>query len=85
MTLSWSHIMFVPDDETAAAAAGVWAWRVPQPWTIIASSVSGGLFLDTADDACVVAAREWFALTGDMHRQIRDLPDGGQVQIKVVD
>ncbi len=32
----------------------------------------------------VLPAREWLSLTGSLHEQIRDVPDGGKVQIKVL-
>jgi hypothetical protein len=39
----------------------------------------------TVDNVFVLSAREWLTVTGSMHRQIQDLPDGAQVAIKVVD
>ena len=29
--------------------------------------------------------REWFSFTGDIHVQTRDLPDGAQVEIRIID
>jgi hypothetical protein len=37
------------------------------------------------DNIFVVSAVEWLTFTASIHRQLRDLPDGGQVVIKVVD
>jgi len=36
-------------------------------------------------NAFVVPAREWLAWTGSTHEQVRDMPDGDQVRMKVVD
>ena len=38
-----------------------------------------------ADNLRPVNAKEHFGLTGRIHKQIRDLPDGAQVNIKLVD
>jgi hypothetical protein len=39
----------------------------------------------TADNLRPVNAKEHFGLTGRIHKQIHDLPDGAQVNIKLVD
>lgn len=43
----------------------------------------GGAY--TVENAFVVSLREWLIYTGDVHRQLRDVPEGGQVRIKVTD
>ena len=35
------------------------------------------------DNLNPVPAREHYGLTGSMHKRLRDLPDGAQVQVKV--
>ncbi len=37
----------------------------------------------TIDNAFVLSAREWLAATGSMHEQMRGLPDGAKVQLKI--
>lgn len=44
--------------------------------------VFGGAY--SAENRHPVAVAEHAAFTGDVHRQIRDLPDGARVQVKVV-
>ena len=162
---TWSRILFVPDEQAVAEAADAWRWLIPEPWTIIFSSMFGGLFLEkqtggafwlecgtgmiervadsasdlnaflggprdevwddrvdewflpgfvqtlhdagkvpgtgecygltilpifkggtyTVDNAFVVPVREWLSLTGSMHEQMRDVPDGAQVRIQITD
>jgi len=164
MNNSWFDIMFVPDENVAAATTAAWEWLVPGPWTIIACSMFGGIFLEKraggvywlecgtalierigenasefhaylggdrdpawdsqieewfltnlvarlhdagkrpapgqcygltvlpvfeggryeVDNIFVVSAVEWLTHTASIHNQLRDLPDGGQVAIKVV-
>lgn len=165
MSLSWSKIMFVPDQQMVEETASAWKWLIPEPWKIIFSSMFGGLFLEketggvywlecgtgliekvansaekfhgflggprdeawnsrlddwflpplveqlrdagkiaapgqcygftilpifeggkyTVENAFVVSAREWLTWTGSAHEQVRDVPNGGQVRMKVVD
>lgn len=165
MSLSWSKIMFVPDQQLIEETALAWKWLVPGPYKIIFSSMFGGLFLEmeagdvhwlecgtgfiervadsadkfhaflggprddawstrvddwflpplvqqlhdarkiagpgqcygftilpifeggkyTVENAFVVPAREWFTWTGSTHEKVRDVPNGGQVRIKIVD
>jgi hypothetical protein len=44
--------------------------------------VFGGAY--TADNRYPIAVVEHAAFTGDVHRQIRDLPDGASIELKVV-
>src|SRR5690349_11821136 len=44
--------------------------------------VFGGTY--TVDNRYALPVAEFAAFTGDVHRQIRDLPDGAQVQLRVV-
>lgn len=44
--------------------------------------VFGGTY--TVENRCVVLVAEHASFTGDVHRQIRDLPDGTAIRIKVV-
>lgn len=41
----------------------------------------GGAY--TADNAFVCLTQEWFSLTGNIHRQAADIPDGGKVRLVV--
>lgn len=41
----------------------------------------GGAY--TVENMFVVSAREWLGMTGSMHEQMRDVPDGGKVVIRV--
>ena len=43
----------------------------------------GGAY--TVDNRYRLSAVEHFAVTGDLHRQLRDLPDGAKVRLRVVD
>jgi hypothetical protein len=45
--------------------------------------VLGGVY--TAENRWLAPIVEHFGITGDLHRQIRDLPDGAKVQIKIVE
>ncbi len=43
----------------------------------------GGVY--SVDNMFVLPAREWFSWTGDLHRQLADLPDGATVRFQVTD
>lgn len=43
----------------------------------------GGKYI--VENAFVVSAQEWLTLTGSVHEQVRNVPNGGQVRMKVVD
>ena len=45
--------------------------------------VLGGAY--TIENRYRLSAVEHFSLTGDLHRQLRDLPDGAKVRIRTVD
>jgi type VI secretion system (T6SS) immunity protein Tdi1 len=45
--------------------------------------VLGGAY--TIDNRYRVSAVEHFRVTGDLHRQLRDLPDGVKVRLRVID
>jgi len=45
--------------------------------------VLGGAY--TIDNRFLISEVEHFGVTGDLHRQLRDLPDGAKVQLRVVD
>ncbi len=42
----------------------------------------GGTY--SVENAFVLSAREWLVWTGEAHERVRDLPDGAQVQVKIV-
>jgi hypothetical protein len=43
----------------------------------------GGVY--SVENMFVLSAREWLSVTGSMHLQMRDVPDGGKVRIEVTD
>jgi hypothetical protein len=45
--------------------------------------VLGGAY--GVENRCRLSAVEHFGVTGDIHRQIRDLPDGARLDVRVVD
>ena len=52
-------------------------------WFLIPPVFKDGLY--TVENMFVAPAREVVTLSASMHEQLRDLPDGATVQIKVVD
>ena len=36
------------------------------------------------DNIFILPTREWFGFTGSMHQQMRDVPDGGKVVLKIM-
>ena len=165
MSAKWSDIMFVPDEDVAAATADAWSWLISDPWKMVLCSMFGGVFFERdtggvfwlecptaqivqvagsaaefhaflggprddkwanqveewflidfvgrlhdagkipkpgqcygltilpvfeggkyiVDNVFVLSAREWLTATASMHDQLRAIPDGAQVKIKIVD
>jgi hypothetical protein len=156
MSLGWSSLTFMPDEEAVKQLHASWYWLLPEPFEPVLFSVLGDVFFereaggvwwlntgtaevtrvadsmdhfrrqlgaDLVDDwfmpglveelhsagkvpgpgECFtfvalpifaegryevqnlnpVPARDHFALCGDLHREIRDLPDGAKVAIKI--
>ena len=165
MSLTWSDLLLLPDEQVVTETAAAWKWLVPEPWKIVACSMFGGVFFEKSqggvfwlecptaqveqvassaaefhaflggerDEAweeqtdewflpglvqqlhdakkrpgpgqCygltilpifdggrysvgnvfVLPVREWLTVTASLHQQVRELPDGSRVEIKVVD
>lgn len=63
------------------------AGKIPGPGQCYGFTIlpifAGGKY--TVENAFVLTAREWFTWTGHVHETVRDMPDGGQVRLKIVD
>jgi hypothetical protein len=63
------------------------AGKVPGPGQCYGLTIlpvfEGGKY--SAENVFVLPAREWLTLTASMHEQLREVPDGSQIRIKIVD
>lgn len=50
---------------------------------VILPIFKGGSY--AAENMYVIRAKEAYSFTGDIHRQIQDVPDGGKVRLRVTD
>jgi hypothetical protein len=48
MSVGWTDIAFIPDDELAAEIVAAWQWLLPGSWSPFLCSMIGGIFLEEA-------------------------------------
>jgi hypothetical protein len=46
MSINWSDIAFVPDEQVVTETIAAWKWLIPDPWKMVVCSMFGGIFFE---------------------------------------